>query len=90
MSLPLARHGVIAVSSWPLRVDWASSVPRCYSPAVNRRRTLAVQLYILHEQPGYAYEQRLWRLVTAAIVLSCAALAASEYLERRGAQRDSA
>ena len=41
------------------------------------RRTLAVQLYLLHEQPDDAAERRLWRLAAAAVVLSCAALAAS-------------
>ncbi|HWG47837.1 MAG TPA: molybdate ABC transporter permease subunit [Gemmataceae bacterium] len=91
VSLPLARHGVIAgvvlafargLGEFGATLLFAGSQPG--------RRTLAVQLYILHEQPGDAYEQRLWRLVTAAIVLSCVALAASEYLERRGARRDSA
>jgi hypothetical protein len=48
-----------------------------------------VQLYLLHEQPDDAAERRLWRLAAAAVALSCAALAASEYLERRGARRDS-
>jgi len=91
VSLPLARHGVIAgvvlafargLGEFGATLLFAGSQPG--------RRTLAVQLFILHEQPGDAYEQRLWRLVTAAVVLSCAALAASEYLERRGARRDSA
>ena len=91
VSLPLARHGVIAgvvlafargLGEFGATLLFAGSQPG--------RRTLAVQLFILHEQPGDAYEQRLWRLVTAAVLLSCAALAASEYLEQRGARRDSA
>src|SRR6185437_184832 len=91
VSLPLARHGVIAgvvlafargLGEFGATLLFAGSQPG--------RRTLAVQLYLLHEQPGAEAEQRLWRLVTAAIVLSCVALAASEYLERRGARRDSA
>ncbi len=91
VSLPLARHGVIAgvvlafargLGEFGATLLFAGSQPG--------RRTLAVQLFLLHEQPGDAYEQRMWRLVTAAIVLSCAALAASEYLERRGARRDTA
>jgi molybdate transport system permease protein len=90
VSLPLARHGVIAgvvlafargLGEFGATLLFAGSQPG--------RRTLSVQLYLLHEQPGDAYEQRMWRLVIAAIVLSCAALAASEYLQRRGARRDS-
>ncbi len=89
VSLPLARHGVIAglvlafargLGEFGATLLFAGSQPG--------RRTLAVQLYLLHEQPGEQAEQRLWRLVTAALLLSCAALAASEYLERRGARRD--
>jgi molybdate transport system permease protein len=91
VSLPLARHGVIAgivlafargLGEFGATLLFAGSQPG--------RRTLAVQLYLLHEQSGAESQQRLWRLVTAAVVLSCAALAASEYLERRGARRDSA
>jgi molybdate transport system permease protein len=90
VSLPLARPGVVAgvvlafargLGEFGATLLFAGSQPD--------RRTLAVQLYLLHEQPGAEAEQRLWRLVTAAVVLSCAALAASEYLERRGARRDS-
>lgn len=90
VSLPLARHGVIAgvvlayargLGEFGATLLFAGSQPG--------RRTLAVQLYLLHEQPGEQAEQRLWRLVTAALVLSCAALAASEYLERRGVRRAS-
>ncbi len=89
VSLPLARHGVIAglvlafargLGEFGATLLFAGSQPG--------RRTLAVQLYLLHEQPGEQAEQRLWRLVMAALLLSCAALAASEYLERRGARRD--
>ncbi len=90
VSLPLARHGVIAgvvlafargLGEFGATLLFAGSQPG--------RRTLAVQLYILYEEPSDAYEQRMWRLVIAAVVLSCAALAASEHLQRRGARRDS-
>jgi molybdate transport system permease protein len=89
VSLPLARHGVIAgvvlsfargLGEFGATLLFAGSQPG--------RRTLAVQLYILHEQPGEPSEGRLWRLVLAAVLLSCAALAASEYLQRRGVRRD--
>ena len=91
VSLPLARPGVIAgvvlafarsLGEFGATLLFAGSQPG--------RRTLSVQLYLLHEQPGDEAEHRLWRLMTAAVVLSCVALAASEYLERRGMRRDSA
>jgi molybdate transport system permease protein len=91
VSLPLARHGVIAgVVLAFARGLGEFGATLLFAGSQEGRRTLAVQLYLLHEQPGAEAAQRLWRLVTAALVLSCAALAVSEYLERRGARRDSA
>jgi molybdate transport system permease protein len=86
VSLPLAQPGVVAgavlafargLGEFGATLLFAGSAPG--------RRTLAVQLYILHEQPGAADEQRMWRLAVAAVLLACAALAVSEYLERRRA-----
>ena len=91
VSLPLARNGVVAgmvlafargLGEFGATLLFAGSQPG--------RRTLAVQVYVLHEQPGAAPEARMWRLALAAVVLACAALAVSEYLERRGARRESA
>jgi molybdate transport system permease protein len=91
VSLPLARNGVVAgmvlafargLGEFGATLLFAGSQPG--------RRTLAVQVYVLHEQPGDAPEARMWRLALAAVVLACVALAASEYLERRGARRESA
>jgi molybdate transport system permease protein len=91
VSLPLARNGVVAgmvlafargLGEFGATLLFAGSQPG--------RRTLAVQVYVLHEQPGEAPEARMWRLALAAVVLACAALAVSEYLERRGARRESA
>jgi molybdate transport system permease protein len=91
VSLPLARNGVVAgmvlafarsLGEFGATLLFAGSQPG--------RRTLAVQVYVLHEQPGAAPEARMWRLALAAVVLACLALAASEYLERRGARRESA
>ena len=90
VSLPLARHGVLAgVVLAFARGLGEFGATLLFAGSQAGRRTLAVQLYLLHEQPDDAAERRLWRLVAAAVVLSCAALAASEYLERRGARRDS-
>jgi molybdate transport system permease protein len=91
VSLPLARNGVIAgvvlafarsLGEFGATLLFAGSQPG--------RRTLSVQIFTLHEQPGPVYEQRLWGLVLAALLLACAALAVSEYLERRGTRRESA
>jgi molybdate transport system permease protein len=91
VSLPLARNGVIAgvvlsfargLGEFGATLLFAGSAPG--------RRTLAIEIYRLYEVPGDASEARMWRLVAASVVLACAALAASEYLERRGARRESA
>jgi molybdate transport system permease protein len=91
VSLPLARNGVIAgvvlsfargLGEFGATLLFAGSAPG--------RRTLAIEIYRLYEVPGDASETRMWRLVAASVVLACAALAASEYLERRGARRESA
>ena len=91
VSLPLARNGVIAgvvlsfargLGEFGATLLFAGSAPG--------RRTLAIEIYRLYEVPGDAAEARMWRLVVAAVLLACAALAASEFLERRGARRESA
>jgi molybdate transport system permease protein len=91
VSLPLARHGVIAgivlafargLGEFGATLLFAGSQPG--------RRTLSVQIYRLYELPGDAAEARMWYLVAASVLLACAALAASEFLERRGARRESA
>jgi molybdate transport system permease protein len=91
VSLPLARNGVLAgavlafarsLGEFGATLMFAGSQPG--------RRTLAIQIFILNEQVGSDYEARMWRLVIASVVLAAGALAASEFLERRGARRESA
>jgi molybdate transport system permease protein len=91
VSLPLARSGVLAgvvlafargLGEFGATLLFAGSQPG--------RRTLAVQIYLLHEQPGEAYEARMWRLALASVLLACLALATAEFLDRRGARRESA
>jgi molybdate transport system permease protein len=91
VSLPLARNGVIAgavlafargLGEFGATLLFAGSQPG--------RRTLALQIYVLYERSGDVEQERMWRLVAASIVLACAALFASEWLERRGARRESA
>jgi molybdate transport system permease protein len=91
VSLPLARNGVLAgavlafarsLGEFGATLMFAGSQPG--------RRTLAVQIYMLGEQVGPDYELRMWRLVVASLLLAAGALAVSEFLERRGARRESA
>ncbi len=91
VSLPLARNGVIAgaVLSFARGLgEFGATL--LFAGTAPGRRTLAVEIYLLYDQPDAAAEQRMWRLVAASVVLACAALGASEYLERRGARRESA
>lgn len=89
VSLPLARNGVIAgvVLSFARGLGEFGATLLFVGSAPGRR-TFAVQVYLLNEMPGEATEQRMWRLVAASVLLACAALAASEYLERRGTRRE--
>ena len=91
VSLPLARNGVIAgvilafargLGEFGATLMFAGSRPES--------RTLPVQVYILSNQPGDDYEQRMWRVVAASVVIAFAALAVSEYLERKGRRHASA
>jgi molybdate transport system permease protein len=91
VSLPLARNGLIAgvllafargLGEFGATLMFAGNQPQT--------RTLAIQVYDLYSLPGEAYEARMWRLVFGSVVLAFAALAVSEYLERRGQRRESA
>jgi molybdate transport system permease protein len=90
--LPLARNGVLAgvilafargLGEFGATVMFAGIRPDT--------TTLAVQVYVLHYQPGdLIAEQQMWRLVLASVVVAFAALAASEYLARRGRRHEPA
>lgn len=91
VSLPLARAGVIAgavlafargLGEFGATLLFAGSRPET--------RTLALQIYDLHQRPEDVAEARMWRLIAASVALAFAALAVSEYLERRGRRRESA
>ena len=91
VALPLAAGGLAAASALALARGLGEfGATLLFAGSAPGRRTLAVEIYLLNEQPGDAAEQRMWRLVAASVVLACAALGASEYLERRGARRESA
>lgn len=84
ISLPLARRGVIAgavlafargLGEFGATMMFASIRPQT--------TTLAIQIYVLHSQPGDDSEARMWRVVFASVLLAFASLIASEYLVRR-------
>jgi molybdate transport system permease protein len=91
VSLPLARNGVIAGAVLAFaRALGEFGATLLFAGSGPGRRTLAVQVYALYDQPGDPAQERMWRLVAASIALACAALLASEWLERRGARHESA
>jgi len=89
VSLPLARHGLIAgvvlafargIGEFGATMMFASIRPET--------TTLAIQIYILHNQPGDLSEARMWRVVIASVLLAFSSLVVSEYLVRRGRQHE--
>jgi molybdate transport system permease protein len=91
VSLPLARNGVIA----GVMLAWARGMGEfgatlMFAGNQKQTRTLAIQIFDLQIIPGEAYEQRMWGLVLVSALLAFAALAGSEYLERRGRRRETA
>ncbi|HKI32909.1 MAG TPA: molybdate ABC transporter permease subunit [Gemmataceae bacterium] len=91
VSLPLARNGVIAgiVLSFARGLgEFGATL--MFAGIRPETRMLAIEVYILNNQPGAAYEERMWRLVAASALLAFAALAASEHFARRGRRHASA
>jgi len=92
VSLPLARNGVIAgvLLAFARGLGEFGATLLFYGNPENAP-TLALQFYNTWEgQVGPAGTEHLWHLVAASLVLACAALTISEYLERRGQRRESA
>lgn len=92
VSLPLARNGVIAgvLLAFARGLGEFGATLVFYGNPENAP-TLALQFYNTWEgQVGPVGTERLWYLVAASLVLACAALGISEYLERRGQRRESA
>ncbi len=87
VSLPLARHGVIAGSilafahslgEFGATIMIAGSIP-------GETQTIPLLIYSELEAPGGI--DRAWPLIAISIVISIAAVAAGEWLERRGSVR---
>ena len=51
-------------------------------------RTLPIEVYLLNNQPGDLAEARMWRVVAVSVLVAFAALAASEFLQRRGSRHE--
>ena len=84
VSLPLARHGVLAgallafgrsMGEFGATIMVAGNIP-------GETQTVPLQIYSMLESPGGV--ERAARMVVMAILVSVAALAAGELLERRG------
>lgn len=90
VSLPLARRGLVA--AWTL--GFARSLGEFGATIMvagnieGRTRTIPLAIYALANRPD-GMEQS-WRLVGLSILLACAALAVSVWLERKGTERAAA
>lgn len=83
VTLPLARRGLIAgcVLGFARSLGEFGATIMVAGNIEGQTRTIPLAIYSLTNQPGGI--ERSWRLVGLAVVLACAALAASEWLERR-------
>jgi molybdate transport system permease protein len=91
ISLPLARSGVLAgIVLAFARGLGEFGATLIFAGNQEETRTVALQLFNLNSLPGAGYEKRMWALVAASVIVAGAALAVSEYLERRGQRRESA
>ncbi len=83
VSLPLARRGVIAgwVLAFARSLGEFGATIMVAGNIEGQTRTIPLAVYTLANQPdGMSHA---WRLVALSVLLSCAALALSELLERR-------
>jgi molybdate transport system permease protein len=87
----LARSGVLAgVVLAFARALGEFGATLMFAGNQEQTRTISIAIYTLGNLPEAESEQRMWALVIASVVLAGVALAASEYLERRGLRRESA
>jgi len=91
VSLPLARSGVIAgVILAFARGLGEFGATLMFAGIRPETRTLAIEVYVLNNQPGDEFERRMWCLALASVVLAFGALTASEWMERKGRRHESA
>ena len=89
ISLPLAKSGIIAgcVLAFARSLgEFGATVMLASQREGNR--TIPLLIYTVKNRPGGLNE--IWPLVGVSLVLAGAALAASEYMERKGTRRESA
>lgn len=84
ISLPLVRHGVVAGSVLAFARGLGEfGATMMFASIRPETTTLAIQIYVLHNQPGEAAEARMWRVVAASVALSFAAIVASRIYAAR-------
>jgi molybdate transport system permease protein len=83
IALPLARRGLIAgfMLAFARGLGEFGATIMVAGNIEGKTRTIPLAIYTLANTPGGMEET--WRLVGLSILLACAALAASEWLERR-------
>jgi len=89
ISLPLASRGIMAgcVLAFARSLGEFGATVMLVS---SRESTQTIPLLIYSMRDRVGGLQRIWPLVVISVLLSACALAASEYIERRGLQRDTA
>lgn len=82
ISLPLARRGIVAgwVLAFARSLGEFGATIMVAGNIEGRTRTIPLAIYTLANQPDAV--EYAWRLVGLAVLLSCGALAISEFLER--------
>jgi molybdate transport system permease protein len=91
VSLPLARQGVIAGCMLAFARGLGEfGATLMFAGIRPETRTLPIQIYLLNNRPGDANEARMWHIVAASVAISFAALAISQWLERRAMRAESA
>ncbi len=83
VSLPLARRGVIAgtILAFARSLGEFGATIMVAGNIEGQTRTLPLAIYSFADRPDGA--SAVWRLVAISILLACAALAVSEWMERR-------
>jgi molybdate transport system permease protein len=90
VTLPLAARGVVAgcVLAFARSLGEFGATIMVAGNIAGETRTIPLAVFSLVNRPG-GIEQS-WRLVILSILLACAALAAGEFIERRGRRREHA
>ncbi len=90
VSLPLARRGIVAgwILAFARSLSEFGATIMVAGNIAGRTRTIPLAVFSAANRPGGIAEG--WRLVILSLLLACAALVASEWLERRQHRHESA